>query len=100
MITTLGAAIAVNFGTVLSLQCTATGRGITWRWYHNGESISPTTIDTFNTESTSTYTIIAITKAIAGAYQCFAYNSAGNAKDKTTVTIDSKCSDNTIIAVV
>ena len=94
MTTTLEAATGVNFGTALSLQCTASGRGISWRWYHNGEPIASTDTSSSD-ESTSTYMVAATTKANEGAYQCFAYNSAGNAKDATTVAINSKC-DNTI----
>ena len=88
MTTNLEAATAVNFGTALGITCTASGRGITWLWYHNGEPITPSATDASDpTSSTSTFSIGATAKADAGAYQCFAYNSAGSAQDATTVTI-------------
>ena len=79
----------VKFGAELMVTCTASGRGITWRWYHNGTAITPTATDaSAMTSSTSSFTVAATVRQSAGAYQCFAYNSAGNARDVTIVEIE------------
>ena len=93
----------VKFGAELMVTCTASGRGITWRWYHNGTVITPTATDaSAMTSSTSSFTVAATVRQSAGAYQCFAYNSAGNARDVTIVEIEGISSDakNRIIIIL
>ena len=93
----------VKFGAELMVNCTASGRGITWRWYHNGTAITPTATDaSAMTSSTSSFTVAATVRQSAGAYQCFAYNSAGNARDVTIVEIEGISSDaqNRIIIIL